>query len=496
MYVGKKVILLLAFLPFLLSLHAQNYWTVSSIDSFQTTNVGQGVHGLNSIVHDDAIHLTYFYHDQNSQTTLLYAVKTNDNFVVDTVAHISGFNSYRVSTSIQFNSDGSKWIYAGFYSLPDRIIGVFKQNGADWDYTFIDATGNSKTVAAIQNNSEMGFVYFGRGKNNSLDKQSVKYAYWNGSSWEIETISERNDTYKTNKPSIVEAGGKIYLTYGEGMFPDSLITRVFVKENQVWSQSFFDLFEIPYAGGAVDGLYNLVGITSDGKPALLHTLSKEVHPRFFKMNNGGWTQETINYPTSWGLTFGLYGSNILFDAENTMFVISQANYTNPRVSWVKENGDAGYSEIPFRYGLILQDFVILNNKIFVYYYDGYLEYPYNRPTTLKEAKIDISDLLTGVEESSTQLPQELILYQNYPNPFNPVTTIKFSVPHTSYLNLKIFDLLGREVRNLLNDEVGPGIHTIQWDGTDKNGQNIASGIYIYKLTGDGYTLSRKLLLLK
>lgn len=101
-----------------------------------------------------------------------------------------------------------------------------------------------------------------------------------------------------------------------------------------------------------------------------------------------------------------------------------------------------------------------------------------------------------MEESSTQLPQELILYQNYPNPFNPVTTIKFSVPHTSYLNLKIFDLLGREVRNLLNDEVGPGIHTIQWDGTDKNGQNIASGIYIYKLTGDGYTLSRKLLLLK
>jgi hypothetical protein len=214
------------------------------------------------------------------------------------------------------------------------------------------------------------------------------------------------------------------------------------------------------------------------------------------MNNGVWGQETINYPVSYILTHGLYGSNILFDSENTMFAISQAAYRDPRISWIKENGDAGYADIPYRYSVILQDFVILNNEIYVYYYDGYSGYPYNQPATLKEAKIDISDLLTAVDETETQLPQEFILHQNYPNPFNPVTTIKFSVPHTSYLNLKIFDLLGREVKDLLNDEVRPGIHTIQWDGTDNNGQKVTSGIYIYKLSSNNFTSIKKLLLLK
>lgn len=282
MHVIKKVLLLIAALSFFTSLQAQSNWSVSVIDSFKSTNVGQGVFGLNSVVHDNTIHLTYFYHDQNSQTTLLYAVRNSGSFVVDTVAHIADFNSHAVSTSLQFNQDGSKWIYAGFYSYPNRIIGVFKQNGNEWNYTYLDETGNEKTVAAIQNNTEMGFAYMSVGKENSLNWQSIKYAHWNNDQWEITTISERNDTYKTI-PSIIEAGGKIYLVFGEGRYPDSLITRVYVKENQSWQLSFTDLMEIPYAGGSIGGLHTLIGVSNLGNPCIIHTLSDEVHPRYYEL---------------------------------------------------------------------------------------------------------------------------------------------------------------------------------------------------------------------
>ncbi len=493
MHVGKKVLLLIAFFSFLYSLQAQNNWTVSVIDSFQTTNVGQGVFGLNSVVHDNTIHLTYFYHDNNSQTTLLYAVRNSGSFVVDTVAHIADFNSHEVSTSLQFNQDGSKWIYAGFYSYPNRIIGVFKQDGNEWNYTYIDETGDEKKIAAIQNNTEMGFAYVGKGK--SINLQSIKYAQWNNDKWEITTISERNDTYKTT-PSIIEAGGKIYLVFGEGRYPDSLIVRVYVKENQSWRLSFTDLMEIRYDGGGIGGLHTKIGVSNIGNPCIIHNLSDEVHLRYYELTEGSWQRRSINYPESTLLTKAICGSNILFDQENTLLTISQNNGYGSIISWIKENGDAGLADIPYSYIVWLQDFSILNNEVYVYYYDGYGAWPYDRPVTFKEAKIDITDLLTDVDESNTQLPQEFILYQNYPNPFNPVTNIKFSVPHTSYLNLKIYDFLGREVKTLLNNEVVAGLHSIQWNGTDNNGKKVASGIYIYKLNSNNFVTSKKLLLLK
>ncbi len=491
----KKVILLIAVLSFLTSLQAQNNWTVSVIDSFQTTRVGQGIWGLNSVVHENTIHLTYFYHNQNSETFLFYSMKNGNSFTIDTVATISGFNSYAVSTAMQFHPDGSKWIYAGYYSAPNRITGVYKQSNLGWDYTYIDEPGDIKTVRAIQNNTEMGFAYVGMGIHNQL--QSIKYANWNNDQWEITTITERYDTYKTT-PSIIESGGKIFLVFGEGRHPDSLITRVYVKENQAWQISFTDLMEIPYAGGSIGGLHTVIGISNPGNPYIMHTLSNEVHPRFYKMNSGVWGQVTINYPASSTLINGPRGSNILFDSENTMFIISQHSGFGSIISWIKENGDAGYTDIPYKYIVGLGDFAILNNEIYVYYYDGYPDYPYNRPVTFKEAKINISTLLTDVDESNIQLPQEFILHQNYPNPFNPTTTIKFSIPvavDADFANtstkLVVYNSLGEKIATLVDEQRSPGIYEVQF-----NASSLASGVYYYRLTSGQFTKTKKLLLLK
>lgn len=86
---------------------------------------------------------------------------------------------------------------------------------------------------------------------------------------------------------------------------------------------------------------------------------------------------------------------------------------------------------------------------------------------------------------------EFSLYQNYPNPFNPVTTIRFELPSSQNVALKVYDLLGREVATLFDDFAPAGIVTV-----DFNAENLSSGMYIYRLIGQNFNLSRKMMLLK
>jgi hypothetical protein len=83
------------------------------------------------------------------------------------------------------------------------------------------------------------------------------------------------------------------------------------------------------------------------------------------------------------------------------------------------------------------------------------------------------------------------LFQNYPNPFNPITTIRFEIPKAQHVSLKIFDILGREVKTLFNENAPAGIMAV-----DFKADGLASGIYIYKIVADGFTASKKLMLMK
>ena len=94
------------------------------------------------------------------------------------------------------------------------------------------------------------------------------------------------------------------------------------------------------------------------------------------------------------------------------------------------------------------------------------------------------------------LPGGFMLYQNYPNPFNPSTAISFDIPHSTAVNLTVYNLLGQEVKNLVNRNLPAGRHTIEWDGRDNLGRAVASGIYFYSLTGDTFSAREKMLLLK
>ncbi|MCB9206426.1 MAG: CotH kinase family protein [Ignavibacteriales bacterium] len=125
------------------------------------------------------------------------------------------------------------------------------------------------------------------------------------------------------------------------------------------------------------------------------------------------------------------------------------------------------------------------------------------------------DLLTQIDQTeNNNIPNNFIVYQNYPNPFNPVTTIKYRIPSSTVLlnsfqhqsnseipekdraynvnvQIKIYDMLGREIKTLLNEQQRPGIYEIEWDAT-----NYPSGIYFYKITAGNIFDIKKMMLLK
>jgi hypothetical protein len=78
-------------------------------------------------------------------------------------------------------------------------------------------------------------------------------------------------------------------------------------------------------------------------------------------------------------------------------------------------------------------------------------------------------------------PKSFCLYQNYPNPFNPTTSITFDLPEECWVYLKIYDLSGREIRNLMSAFNHSGNYRIFWDGLDDSGKSVASGIYVYRI---------------
>lgn len=106
------------------------------------------------------------------------------------------------------------------------------------------------------------------------------------------------------------------------------------------------------------------------------------------------------------------------------------------------------------------------------------------------------DIISNVIQEHDEIPVNYSLSQNYPNPFNPSTTIHFSIPSQSFVNISIYNVLGEKIKTLLAEEMQPGSFQISWNGTNDFNQNLSSGVYIYRIDADNFFQSRKMILLK
>lgn len=119
----------------------------------------------------------------------------------------------------------------------------------------------------------------------------------------------------------------------------------------------------------------------------------------------------------------------------------------------------------------------------------------NYSTYSQPAVFRTGDAVTSNEEP-VNVPVEFSVSQNYPNPFNPNTNIKFSIPENGFVTVKIYNILGREIKTLLASDLKAGVYSLNWNGEDEFGNKVSSGNYIYRITSGNYVKTMKMTLLK
>jgi len=94
------------------------------------------------------------------------------------------------------------------------------------------------------------------------------------------------------------------------------------------------------------------------------------------------------------------------------------------------------------------------------------------------------------------IPDVYALHQNYPNPFNPITRINYDLPEDALVNITIYDMMGRQVKTLINSEQSAGYRTTRWNATNHIGQPVSAGLYLYVIQASNFRQTRKMVLLK
>jgi photosystem II stability/assembly factor-like uncharacterized protein len=216
-----------------------------------------------------------------------------------------------------------------------------------------------------------------------------------------------------------------------------------------------------------------------------------VRVRFIDQNNGwvvgwdGFVARTIDGGNSWTIvnigttTDHLFNVSVVSPSE--VWAVGRENFsfdglvyhtTNAGVTWSREvvtdyPPDLPYSISAFPSGDVW--FGGFNGRIF-----------------------KKNGILTEIQGNGEKTkPQTFQLYQNYPNPFNPSTTFSFSIPYSSFIILKVYDMLGREVKTLVNEEMKPGTYGMTW-----NAGALPSGVYFYRLASGSFTETKRMVLLK
>jgi hypothetical protein len=158
-------------------------------------------------------------------------------------------------------------------------------------------------------------------------------------------------------------------------------------------------------------------------------------------------------------------------------VIPPQSFKEDSLTWTVPSGLDLYSRI---YAVIDQDDSIdevheNNNKGFIYF----------------------ADISVDIDEDPTEIvPMNYALEQNYPNPFNPSTTISYQIPKPTQVEIKIYDILGRHIKTLVNEHQNAGQYQYQWTGESSTGSRVSNGIYLYRIKAGDYTMVKKMVLLK
>ncbi len=327
-------------------------------------------------------------------------------------------------------------IFAGrYYGYPNWVGGVYlsTNNGTSWTQTSL----MYETVLSLAVNGNYLFA--------GVSSRGVYFSTNNGTNWTQTPLNNR----------IVYS----LLVSGNNIFAGTDNYGVYLSTNNGtdWTQT--SLNNRTVRSLTINGNYIFAGTVFYNPDTIPHGV-------YSSTNNGtNWTQTSLNKQDVFSLAVN--GNYVFAGTRQYGAYVSNNN----GVSWTQRNEGLGNTEV--------RAFCILNNYIFA----GTYASVYRRP--LGE--------LTLIQPISNHIPSQYSLSQNYPNPFNPVTKIRFDISGASVAQtfLSVYDILGREVATLVNEQLQPGTYEVDFDGS-----NLPSGIYFYKLTSDDFSQTKKMLIIK
>jgi hypothetical protein len=318
-------------------------------------------------------------------------------------------------------------------------IGVFisTNNGTNWTQTSL--TGKAVYSLAINGNYIFAGIY------NSTNPRGIYLSTNNGLNW-VQTSMNTQSVF-----SLVNNGNNIFAgTWGSGVY-------ISTNNGTNWDQTALNNQYIYSLAISENSIF--VGTRDSGV--------------FFSSNSGmNWSQTTFNNHSVKSMVFS--GNNIFAGSLNYPAPFGGVRLsTNYGVNWIVKNEG-------FYVNLSVYALLIKNNYIFAGTEGRCV---YRRP---------LSELV-DIQNISTEIPTGFSLSQNYPNPFNSQTKITFEIQNETQdiASLRIFDITGREVATLVNEQLATGTYSVDFDGT-----NFPSGIYLYRLTAGDYKETKRMVLVK
>lgn len=293
-------------------------------------------------------------------------------------------------------------------------------------------------------------------------------SYINNGYLVIQALKENYSSWNYTSARL-KSQGKRFFKYGK------ILARIKLPYSQGIWPAFWMLGEsFPVAGWPACGEIDIMELV--GGPSGDNTVYGTAH----------WADENgyhVQYGNSYTLSSGIFADN---------FHLFSIIWDEQTIRWYVDNHL--YCEIditPAALSEFHEDFFIILNVAVGGAWPGPPD-----TTTVFPQKMEIDyirvykDAPSPVEEESN-IPDGFNLYQNYPNPFNPGTRIKYSVPGTENVTIKVFDILGNEITTLVNGEKKAGEYTV-----DFSGRNLSSGMYFYSIKTDDHYLVKKMILMK
>ena len=461
----------------------QNGIAISNSYFAKTTDGGLNWNTKNAIItpSPESI-LTSFFRNQSQ----VYAVGTEGNILKSSdfgeswKSINSGIDFYYASLKgVQFINSKIGYIYGQQYKNSSNSASILmstSDGGQTWNNL---------------SSPDSGYISILKEKNDTVWAASGTRLYVsddNFKSWKnvldvaLNNDEQIRDIYLFNNQHIVLlAGRRVYQTYDSGLnwsFSSEFYVqflRQFVKiTNNKWIILGTNAVTEPnYVTQDNGSTWTLMDHHFTSMKFLNENTGYGIDSSLFKTSDGGNTWIEINE----SLKSIAHWTSILYFYNESIGWLNTGSYLyftkDGGITWNREYGAKGISNLYPTAMSVVRDSAVWavggNGRIF---------------------KLSL-DEITSAKSTNNIVLNNFILYQNYPNPFNPETTIRFSIPKSGNVSLFIYDILGRKIYTLLNKFMKPGMHEINF-----NGSNFSSGVYFYKVTWGKYSTVKKFVILK